>query len=427
MPIAVKFLIRFWGSLPVLHFPHRLRMFRYLLGSVLFLSAVNGVAAQILAGSWEGTLSQDGQEAGFYYQVDLEQEGGLLSGASFSRVPDTENYARFEITGVVDGEEVVLQEIRQLEPEKPKWCLKYITLKLSREGDNWLLSGRWTAEGCTPGDLTLRRPVRETTTAQTEELPFSMTGEWTGHLSQSDREYGFFYRFELEKDGTGESYIVSEDNGGSAYHALRWVYDEASGALLIREREVVEKTDPRWAWCIKTGRLKLRRTDHQYVLEGDWDGYLEGHTMETGACASGGLYLEKPVRTREVVVAEEEQYVPYEAEKQRKVKLERVLEVKSPKLRIKVWDNGTVDGDVVTLFLNGEQLLENYRVTKAKRAFNVELNQNLNFLILHAEDLGEITPNTVAVAIDDGVKEHILILSSNLRESGAVMIKQFKF
>ena len=86
----------------------------------------------------------------------------------------------------------------------------------------------------------------------------------------------------------------------------------------------------------------------------------------------------------------------------------------------------TVDGDIVTVFLNGELLFEKYRVTKHKYAKVVKLKPDDNYLILHAEDLGDISPNTVAVSIDDGVKEQIIILSSNLSESGAIMIKQFK-
>ena len=101
-------------------------------------------------------------------------------------------------------------------------------------------------------------------------------------------------------------------------------------------------------------------------------------------------------------------------------------EVRSRDLYLRVWDNGTVDGDVVTLFLNGRRILHNFRVSKRKRVIPVTLEAANNFLILHAEDLGDIIPNTVAVSIDDGFKEQIIILSSNLAESGAVLIREVK-
>ena len=391
----------------------------------VFFFCWQGIAAQDLTGRWEGSLQQEGKEDDFYLELNLDQNGDLLNGTSFSRVRDSETYARFELTGVLDQGRLILQEVRQLEPKEPRWCLKYATLRLEPIDAGWQLTGNWTAEGCTPGTMTLTRAYAEATPTEERELPFTMAGEWTGYLSQADRDYGFFYRFTLEEGGEGFSYIVSEDNGGHATHALNWTFDEPSGTLLVEESAVTEKTDPKWKWCIKTGRLRLQHDDHRYVLAGQWEGYLEGHTPASGACAPGELYLEKPVSTREVAVAQK-QYVPYESESRREVKIERVLEVSRPNLRIKVWDNGVVDGDVITLFLNGEQLLHRYRVTKNKRAVNITLQEDLNFLILHAEDLGEIMPNTVAVSIDDGEKEQVLILSSNLRESGAVMIKQFK-
>ncbi len=76
------------------------------------------------------------------------------------------------------------------------------------------------------------------------------------------------------------------------------------------------------------------------------------------------------------------------------------------------------------------------RRTIRKRAKKPKSNRNINIvyrvlrkennlLILHAEDLGAIIPNTVAVSIYDGSKEEIIILSSNLNVSGAILIRQF--
>ena len=171
--------------------------------------------------------------------------------------------------------------------------------------------------------------------------------------------------------------------------------------------------------------MQFPQAKDRYVLEGDWLGYIEGFTQKTGPCATGKMLLERLIPSPELTLARQN-VLPYEESSERTVKVERVLEVQNPNLRLKVWDNGIVDGDVVTLFLNGEQLLKDYRVVKHKYGMNVKLKEDINFLILHAEDLGDITPNTVAVSVDDGVEEQVIILSSNLRESGAVMIKQFK-
>jgi hypothetical protein len=176
---------------------------------------------------------------------------------------------------------------------------------------------------------------------------------------------------------------------------------------------------------MKSAKLTILQNQNRKELVGDWWGYIEGYDQESGPCAPGQLYLEQPIIKREEKI-EIPKFHEYVEDQSRPVNVGRVLEVKSQNIQIKVWDNGIVDGDVLSLFLNGKKLLENHRVSKRKYAMNIKLEKKTNYLILHAEDLGDITPNTVAVSVDDGVKEQRIILSSNLRESGAVMIRQFQ-
>lgn len=384
--------------------------------------------AQELSGRWTGRLTQEGKSGAFAYQLDLQQDGDKVSGVSFSTTADGGASARFELTGVWDGRRLVLQEIRQTEPTSPKWCLKYATLELSRTDKGLHLEGDWRAPGCTPGRLVLEQQATISADTLEQELPFTMTGTWTGHLSQSDRDYGFYFELEIGETAGGASFIVSEDNGGSARHALQWQYNESGQELTFRESAVVERTDPRWKWCIKSATLRRRREGGRYILEGNWQGYIEGSDPASARarCAPGKLYLEKPVLTRRIIQQTQQQAQAYTAGNARQIKVERVLEVHNRNLRLRVWDNGAVDGDVCTIFLNGERLLSRYRVSKYKMTIPVTLKEESNFLILHAEDLGNIPPNTVAVSVDDGVKEQVIILSSNLNESGAVMIREFK-
>jgi hypothetical protein len=301
--------------------------------------------------------------------------------------------------------------------------MKNLRLKLSDNQASVWVGGAWTATGCSPGKVRLERKRKGDFSTDGVSKEEAIFGSWAGSLSQSDREYGFYFEMNLATNDIGTSYIVAEGNGGSCTHDMTWIL--IGNSFNFSENEIVRKEKPKWKWCIKSGSLTFREEANKYVMEGKWEGYIEGFTMETGACASGNLYLEKPIiRSREEF--QKMDISMYEVKQNREVKVARMLEVHSPNLKIKVWDNGIVDGDVLSLFLNGEMLFDNHRVTKNKRGINVELKEDINLLILHAEDLGDIKPNTVAVSIHDGVKEQILILSSNLRESGAVMIKQFK-
>lgn len=397
----------------------------YILSCLLAFSIVQ-TSAQNLSGEWAGTLTQNGKSGAFTYQINIVQDGDAIFGTAFSNTPDGKNTAQFNLTGAWDDSKLILQEIVQTAPEKPRWCLKYAILNLSVADNALKLEGDWKADGCAPGKISLtKRSGLEELIADETEI-FSMAGRWTGILSQTDRNHGFYYEIQLSADGRGVSQIVAEDNGGSAHHRLEWSFSPADSSILIEESALTEKTDPRWKWCIKTSRLRLRRESARYVLEGAWEGYIEGNTPPAGRCAPGAIVLEKPILTRSIVKTIEQPFQAYEVSTQRQAKIMSTVEVKSATIKLKIWDNGTVDGDIATVFLNGEQLVNRHRVSKYKYSIPVTLKEDNNFLILHAEDLGDIPPNTVAVSVDDGVREQIIVLSSNLKESGAILIRQFK-
>lgn len=397
-------------------------MWRKSLCFLLFFSSI-GLMAQEVDGKWIGWLSQDGKQDTFYYEINISQKGDGISGVAFSSLNEGKIQARFVLSGIKQTGKLIIQEVEQIEPEKPKWCFKYMLLEPLSDGSG-AYYGTWKADGCTPGKVYLARPGA---VAGGKKQPFTYVGRWTGHVSQSDRAYGFFYEINLKPDGTGISTIVSEGNGGTANIALEWDTLTEAAHLRIIEKEVAEKTDTKWPWCIKYGELYLTKVDGKHILDGDWTGYIEGHDADSGPCAPGRMHLERPILKPINQQHAKQEFDPYQAKFQRKVKIDKVITVQSEKLRIKVWDNGTVDGDYVTLLLNGKKILDNYRVDKRKWSIPVQVLDGDNFLILHAEDLGDISPNTVAVSIDDGVKEEIIVLSSNLEVSGAILIKPFRF
>ncbi|TAK44963.1 MAG: hypothetical protein EPO28_04165 [Saprospiraceae bacterium] len=404
--------------------------------------------SQNLAGTWRGELTQDGKPDIFDYEVQLTQNGETVSGVATSQSRDGNVVAKFEAGGLWDGTTLTLQEVQQLEPAGARWCLKHIRLRLTESEGSQFLEGPWEAEGCTPGRLSLQSTVRSPQSAvhspqsvvhspqsavqqpnnsQFPILDSRFTGKWAGHLSQSDRKYGFYFEMELAADGTGTSTIISDSEGGNASHELVWTYDEKGHTLHFQESRVMERSVEGWRWCLKSGTLALKEDEVRWSLSGDWQGFIEGHNAGEGDCAPGFLYLEQP----RPIIAEDASatvpdYSPYEQHEGREVQVERVLEVKSRKVKIRVWDNGIVDGDVLSLFLNGELLLKNYRVTRNKYTIPVTLEQPVNYIILHAISTGSISPNTVAVSVDDGTTEQIVVVSSNLKTSGAVMMQEFR-
>lgn len=394
----------------------------YIFLSLLFLSFT--ISGQNINGRWEGIIQQKDSEDIYLYNLEISIDGQAVSGQASSKLEDGTNSAAFIMSGIWEGQKLLLQEVKQIRPEKPKWCLKSINLDFVSTEEGLFLKGDWTAKNCKPGSINLKKIT--SFEIEVEEKPFSIIGNWRGHLSQSDRDYGFFYEITFEKEGRGWSKILSEGEGGNAKHSLKWTYAYEEQLLTITETEVIERTNPKWKWCIKSGILQMQRNGMGFTLQGDWEGHIENKSLKTGACAPGIMILEKPVLTKTTKKEVDNISKPYENKYHRKVKIGRTVEVSNKNIKIKIWDSGTVDGDYATLFLNGKRILNNYRVRKYKKGILVELNEGENVLILHAEDLGDIPPNTVAVSIVDGKKETMIVMNSNLKESDAILIRRFQ-
>lgn len=70
---------------------------------------------------------------------------------------------------------------------------------------------------------------------------------------------------------------------------------------------------------------------------------------------------------------------------------------------IRLWDNAAEDGDIVSVYLNGQWIIENHTLTNAGNNFNFStslLNPGANDLVVFALNEGSSGPNTVSIAIN---------------------------
>lgn len=108
----------------------------------------------------------------------------------------------------------------------------------------------------------------------------------------------------------------------------------------------------------------------------------------------------------------------------RKIKKQRDLTVNSPKVELWVYDNRKVDGDTVSVSLNGEWVIRNQLITQAPIKVDIRLKRDFdNHIILYAENLGRKPPNTAAMTVVDKTDNHRFILRSDLEKSGTVVIR----
>jgi len=99
------------------------------------------------------------------------------------------------------------------------------------------------------------------------------------------------------------------------------------------------------------------------------------------------------------------------------------LEVSVKTITLNVYDNAVVDGDTISVFYNGKLLLSHQRLSEKPIVLNLELNerQTRHEIILFAENLGGIPPNTALIVIYAGDKRYELFASASLQENAVLV------
>ncbi len=113
-------------------------------------------------------------------------------------------------------------------------------------------------------------------------------------------------------------------------------------------------------------------------------------------------------------------------EEGREVSNTKKMTVQTKILKIRVWDNNQEDGDIISIKLNDKWVIRHFTLSNAGDEFEVELEGQLNYLIVHAHNLGSIPPNTCSVAIlgENGQQE--ATLRSNMQVSDALTLEYHK-
>jgi hypothetical protein len=113
---------------------------------------------------------------------------------------------------------------------------------------------------------------------------------------------------------------------------------------------------------------------------------------------------------------------------QRKNILSNVVEIESDSVRVSLYDNGDIDGDSISLFINKVPVLTHQPLSE--RALNIYLAMDSAHasteITMYAENLGLYPPNTALMVITDGAKRHEVFLSSSLTQNSSVVLKRKK-
>lgn len=113
----------------------------------------------------------------------------------------------------------------------------------------------------------------------------------------------------------------------------------------------------------------------------------------------------------------------------RKSEFSQIVNFKSDSLIISLYDNGEIDGDTVSVFLNGETILskQGLKSSAIKKTIYINRSGDEDFtLVMFAESLGKYPPNTGLLVIRDGDDIYNLRFSSDFQKNAGIIFRKKK-
>lgn len=105
--------------------------------------------------------------------------------------------------------------------------------------------------------------------------------------------------------------------------------------------------------------------------------------------------------------------------------LVKQIEAEAGKIRLDLYDNGEIDGDTVSIYHNNVLLVSRARLSQQPISFSIAVDaaHPHHELIMVANNLGSIPPNTSMMVVTAGTKRYEVFISSSKQKNGKVVLE----
>jgi hypothetical protein len=110
---------------------------------------------------------------------------------------------------------------------------------------------------------------------------------------------------------------------------------------------------------------------------------------------------------------------------QRSAQVIKTIDVIGPSIKIDIYDNGQVDGDTVSIFMNGALLIPAKMLTAKPITINIDVNEkdDVYDIVMFAESMGTIPPNTALMVVTTSTNRYEINITSTEQTSGSIRLR----
>jgi hypothetical protein len=260
-------------------------------------------------------------------------------------------------------------------------------------------------------------------------------GIWNGFLTAENKTYRSYYILDVKEefDGLikGDAYIY-RINYLSFLGKMNFIGTKYGNKIHISELKLLINQRPitKEDFCYKNMVLELLNKDGITHLTGPWEGALANNAEN---CDPGDVFLRRlnkegngldPIPDDILAQIKKTELKP-DSFLNTTLTIPKVIDVQGKNVKIQISDYEKIDGDIVSVYLNREKVIDKVEIRKRPIERTVRLSQfvQINELVVYAHNLGEISPNTCMLTVDDGLTVQKVFIESSLQKSALLYLR----
>ena len=216
---------------------------------------------------------------------------------------------------------------------------------------------------------------------------------------------------------TGASHLYYKRDQYEHYKIYGVFRKKQSTIYFSEDSTIAVKLGPMDQNCLGNYTMKLSSTGNLLQMTGRW----EDNSTALFHCPPTGVWLDKKITQNHKQTNPE----PKNQNPERRSDIQSLIEISSTEkdsIEIALYDNGIVDNDSASLYLNDSLILYKQLVSAKPILLYISLDKQkpLSKLKLFAENLGSIPPCTVLMVVTTKKKKYEVNLSSSFSSNGVV-------
>jgi hypothetical protein len=370
----------------------------YLLALSIVFSC--SLSAQSLSGQWTGGFVSTGDAWGRQteYVLELEISGTVAKGYSYTYfiIAGKRHYVICRLSGTFDkgSKSVTVSEVEKVKSNTPpdfKDCFQTHSLTFLKQGDKEILEGRWKPatikDNCGTGETLLERKAL---------------------------------------------YRVIPSNPGTSVAQEKTTAKPPASSSTGTKPSTSKSTTPTTKKPATTTAPPKSSTITKQPATGTQKPKTQAPSNGTREVAGNIKQVQKPAVVEKPQSKIDNPQSPSVISSTNTSKLEtrtkqliKLIEVPESSFKVDLYDNGQVDGDTISVFFNGKLIVSSKRLSTTPITVNVKLDPNReeNELVMYAENLGSIPPNTALMVVTVGDKRYEVNITSTEKTNGTVRFK----